>query len=246
MGSKKFCIKLQPIQHWDASAIGWLYRYADQAHNNSLAECFNKRLTHVMKKPVEISCTSKNIFIRKSESSDKEKNFNLNQKKQVPNKRMHLDRKTEIVLEVKRVIKKILASKAQSKRYGALVKLIPKWTPKLNARQQERICKAATAHQQVMSNILSFEAPRLTCAHSLISKLYSNTHRQVISSLKGLTEEIKNEKVLILVEKDCHANHMLFCKKKHHCDALTMAKHLTAVMMKQCSTSIIHIFNECH
>ena len=94
----------------------------------------------------------------------------MNERKWIANKAIYIDYKTEVALEVKRVIKKILLNKTWSRRYRAPVKLIPKWIVKLNVCQQERICKAAIAHQQVISNILSFEVSGLTFVDGPISE----------------------------------------------------------------------------
>ena len=51
------------------------------------------------------------------------------------------------VLQIKRVVKAILASSYWLKRYRVAVKLIPKWSAKVNTHQQEKIVKAATAYQ---------------------------------------------------------------------------------------------------
>ena len=76
-----------------------------------------------------------------------------------------------------------------------------------------------------------------------ISELDSTTPQQVILSLIGLTDDIKEEKVFIIVEKDYNRNYQLFYKKKFHCDASTMVEHLAAVMSKQYNKTILHIFD---
>ena len=64
--------------------------------------------------------------------------------------------------------------------------------------------------------------------------------------MTGLTDDAKEEKVFIIVEKDYNGNYQLFYKKKFHCDASTMAEHLVAVMSKQYDKPILHIFNSYH
>jgi len=54
----------------------------------------------------------------------------------------------------------------------------------------------------------------------------------VILSLKGVTSEIKDNKVFILVEKDYNGNYILYYKKKYHRDASTIAEQLAAVIVK--------------
>ena len=43
MEESKFYIKVQSIQHWDITTIGWLYCCTDQVDTQSLATYFNER-----------------------------------------------------------------------------------------------------------------------------------------------------------------------------------------------------------
>ena len=111
--------------------------------------------------------------------------------------------------------------------------MIPKLTGKLNARQQERILKAAIAHQQYISNISSFEVAGLSFIDSLISELDKTTPKEVILNLKGLKEDVKEIKIFILVEKNKDSNFILYYKNKYHCDVSTIVDYLAAVIVKQ-------------
>ena len=65
-----------------------------------------------------------------------------------------------------------------------------------------------------------------------ISELDPTTPWQVILLLAGLTNDTKEEKVFITVEKDYNGNYQLFYKKKFYCDTSTIAEYLVAVMPK--------------
>ena len=58
-----------------------------------------------------------------------------------------------------------------------------------------------------MLNILSFEVHSLTYLDRPISELDPTTPRQVILLLTGLTNDAKEEKVFITVEKDYNGNY---------------------------------------
>ena len=95
------------------------------------------------------------------------------------------------------------------KRYGVPVKLVPKWSNKLNVRLYESIQKVAVRHQQMMTNVMSFEASGLPCLDSPISGKDKSTPRPVMLTLKGLEAETKNECMFISAEKtemvtSCH------------------------------------------
>jgi len=62
-------------------------------------------------------------------------------------------------------------------------------------------------------------------------------------NLKGLTEETKEEKIFISIEKDTNRNFILFYKKKFYYDASTIADHLAVVLLKQTNKNILHIFD---
>ena len=83
-----------------------------------------------------------------------------------------------------------------------------------------------------MTNILSSDANGLTYLDDPISENDPTTPRQVILSLYSLTDETKDKKVFITVEKDYRGNFKLFYKKKFHWDTSTIAEYLGAVMSK--------------
>ena len=97
-----------------------------------------------------------------------------------------------------------------------------------------------------MANILSFEAARLSFIDSPISEADKTTPRKVILDLKGLEEENKEIKIFISVKKDKHGNYILYYKNKFDRDASTIADYLVAVMVKQYSKPILHIFDTYH
>ena len=140
----------------------------DQADTDSLASYLNDRILARFNVKVGLSCTSKNAHTGKS-NSDQKDSFDLAPKQWTSNKAIHVDIKTDKVVEIARALKAVLNDKEWDDRCGIPVKLIPKWHPKMNVRQQERISQAATAHKQVMANIASFQTPCLTILDSPIS-----------------------------------------------------------------------------
>ena len=103
--------------------------------------------------------------------------------------------------------------------------------------------KAATVHTQVIGNIISSEAQGITYIDTLISDKDPTTPRQIILGLKGLTEDTKEENIFISIKKNSSGNFVLFYKKKFYCDASTIANYLPAVMQKQYTGNIMHIFD---
>ena len=89
------------------------------------------RLNAKMKKLVETAFTSKTIFTGKLE----EDKYQVKQKAMNIRKGIFINCLALNALIVKRLVKAILALPFRKKRYGALVKLIPKWMHKLNIRQ---------------------------------------------------------------------------------------------------------------
>ena len=71
MDGFKIYSKLQPIQHWDATCVGWPCRYADGDTNN-LKDYFSRRIDTKMKRSIEIACTSKTTFTRQNSSNKKQ------------------------------------------------------------------------------------------------------------------------------------------------------------------------------
>ena len=103
----------------------------------------------------------------------------------------------------------------------------------MNARQQERIIKVATADQQWMANIYSFKVPSLSFIDSLISDKSKTTLWEVILKLTGLEERLKSTKIFISVEKDKYGNFILYYKSKYYHDASIIANYLPAMISKQ-------------
>ena len=64
----------------------------------------------------------------------------------------------------------------------------------------------------------------------------------MILGLTELSEENKEDKIFILVEKDYRGNVLLVYKKKYHKDASTIANFLIAIMIKQYNKNILSIF----
>ena len=110
-------------------------------------------------------------------------------------------------------MKKILASEYWLKRYGARIKLIPKWTSKINVYQQEHIIKATTAYTQVMENIISYNAPGIIYIDALISDKNKTTPCQVILGLKGLTENNKEENIFFSIVRIIMETILYFIRK---------------------------------
>ena len=77
-----------------------------------------------------------------------------------------------------------------------------------------------------------FEAEGLVFVDSAISLKDKHTLRELIIELTGLSEENKEEKVFVSVEKDYHGNIILVYKKKFHKDTSTIADFLAVVMIK--------------
>ena len=102
----------------------------------------------------------------------------------------------------------------------------------MNARQQGQIAKMALTHSQVMANLMTFQANGLVFTDSAISSKDKYTPRELILGIIGLSEENKNKKVFVLVEKDYHGNIILVYKKRFHKDTSTIANFLVAVMVK--------------
>ena len=83
-----------------------------------------------------------------------------------------------------------------------------------------------------MENIILYEAPGISYINSPLSNTDKTIPYQIILELKGLTEETKEEKIFISIEKDQSGNYILFYKKKFHYDTLTITDYLPAVMQK--------------
>ena len=79
---------------------------------------------------------------------------------------------------------------------------------------------------------MTFEAEGLAFIDSAISSSNKRTLRKLILDLNGLSEENKEDKIFILVEKDYRGNILLVYKKKYYKDASTIADFFVAVMMK--------------
>jgi len=92
---------------------------------------------------------------------------------------------------------------------------------------------------------MSFKAEGLAFLDSAISLSNKQTQRELISNLKGLSEENKLKDIFISVDKDCKGNIILLCKKKFGKDASTMAVYLSAVIAKEYSNFILLIFKLC-
>ena len=60
--------------------------------------------------------------------------------------------------------------------------------------------------------------------------------------LQGLSEENKDEKIFVLVEKDYRGNIILVYKKKYHKGTSTIVDFLVAVIIKQYNNSVLSIF----
>ena len=61
------------------------------ADMETLAHYFSEYLTHIMKVPIPIVCTSKNIFIGKSSDQEKKKTYIVKQEKWKPNKSIYIE-----------------------------------------------------------------------------------------------------------------------------------------------------------
>ena len=69
------------------------------------------------------------------------------------------------------------------------MRLLPKWTSKLNIRQQKRILKIILTYFQVLANIITFEAKGLIFLDLAILSTNKRTPRELILNLKRLSEE---------------------------------------------------------
>ena len=119
------------MQNWNVECVGQLYHYINGEDCLVLKNYFTEILRMKMKKDIQIACTIKNIFVGKSENLEEKKIVN---KKEIPNKGIYINTLILDLLEVKRIIKLMSKSPSQMKRYGALVKLVPKQTSKINIR----------------------------------------------------------------------------------------------------------------
>jgi len=89
---------------------------------------------------------------------------------------------------------------------------------------------------------MTFEVEGLAFIDSTISSSDKWTPRELILGLTGLSEENKEEKIFISVEKDYRGNVLLVYKKKYYKNISTMADFLTAIMIKQYDKNILSIF----
>ena len=69
------------------------------------------------------------------------------------------------------------------------------------------------------------------------------TLREVILNLIGLEEDLKTIKIFISVEKNRESNYILYYKNKYYHGVTIIVDYLAAVIIKQYSQPIIHIFN---
>ena len=93
-------------------------------------------------------------------------------------------------------------------------------------------------HAQILLNLLIFEAEGLAFIDSVISSIDKCTLYELILGLTELSEENKEDKIFVLVEKDYQGNIVLVYKKKYHKDASTIADFLVAVMIKQYNNTV--------
>ena len=90
----------------------YIYWYVDKADITSLDEYFSTRVSKIMKTTVPIARSYKNIFTGKTDNSNKEQNksYYIQKKEWKPNKGIYIECLADHTIEVKRIIKKILAS----------------------------------------------------------------------------------------------------------------------------------------
>ena len=97
-------------------------------------------------------------------------------------------------------------------------------------------------YTEVISNIMAYEVSGIDYIDSPLSNKDKTTLRQIILSLKGLTEETKDENIFISIEKNPSGNYTLFYKKKFYHDVSTITDYLPVVMDKQYNSNVLHIF----
>ena len=211
LDESKIYAKLQSMQHQNVECTGQLHRCVDGAGCLALQKKVIETLKAKMKKDIKLSCTVKNMFAGKSDKVEEKK---IIKKQWMFNKGIHIDTLTQELFEVKIMIRSMLKSPSQTKRHGAPVKLVPKWSNKLNVRLQENIQKAEVAQQQIMLSVASFEASGLSYLDNPISGEDKTTPRQVMLNLKGSEEETNNEKIFISVENNRNGNIVLYYKKE--------------------------------
>ena len=98
------------------------------------------------------------------------------------------------------------------------------------------------SYTQVLANLLTFEAEDLAFIDSAISSTDKCTLQELILGLTGLSEENKEDKIFVYIEKNYWENIILVYKKKYHKDTSTIADFLVAVIIKQYNNSVLSIF----
>jgi len=106
-------------------------RYVD-GDCRSLEDYFKLRLDTKLKKSIEITCISKTIFT--GQSNSKENKFQINKSQYNTKKGIFIECRANKALKIKRIVKAILASPQWLNCYSVEVKLIPKWSNKVNTR----------------------------------------------------------------------------------------------------------------
>ena len=63
MIDQKFYFKKQPLQYYKIVCVGWLYQYTDKVDCSSLEEYLITRVTKLLKRPAQLVCLTKGVFI---------------------------------------------------------------------------------------------------------------------------------------------------------------------------------------